>query len=100
MLVERLVLRVRADAAEHHGVTVGLGLRDTLRSGHAAGAADVFDHDRLPEQFTHALRHDAADRVLRSAGGERNNHRYRARREILGGGRPGERQCGKSRGKQ
>ena len=86
LLVERLVLRMRADAAEHHRVAVRLGIGDALGTGHATGAADVLDDDLLAEQFAHALRHDAADRVLRSAGGERNDHRHGARREILSAG--------------
>ncbi len=56
MLVQRLVLRMGADAAENHRVAVGLGIGDALGAGHAAGAADVLDHHGLAEQFAHALR--------------------------------------------
>ena len=100
MLVERLVLRVGTDAAENHGVAVGLGIGDALGTGHATGATDVLDHHGLAEQFAHALRDDAPDRVLRSARGERNDHRYRTRREVFGGSRPGQRQRGNGRSKQ
>src|SRR5262245_24528871 len=100
MFIERLILRMGADATEHHRVTVRLRICDAFRTGHAAGATNVLDDYLLAEQFAHALGNDAADGVLRSASGERDDHRYGACWEILGGGRSGQSQYGKGRGDQ
>ena len=89
-----------ADAAQDHRVAVRFRIGDALRTGHAASTANVFDDDLLAEQFAHALGDNAADGVLRSAGGERNDHCNRACWEILGSGRSGQSQCGKGRGIQ
>src|SRR5450759_60623 len=40
----------------------------------AAGAADVFDHDRLAQRFRHAVLDDARDRVGHATGRERHHH--------------------------
>jgi hypothetical protein len=40
----------------------------------------------LTEQFAHALRDDATNRVLRPTRGKWNDHRHRASRELLGAG--------------
>ena len=56
VLVERLVLRVGADVAEHELVAVGRRLGDARRAGHAAGAADVLDDHLLAEQLGQARR--------------------------------------------
>ena len=89
---------MRADAADPHGVAVGPGIGDALGTVHTARAADVFDDDLLAQNFAHALRHEAAEHVLRSAGGEGNNHRDGSRRIRL---RPSEarddRECGSAR---
>jgi hypothetical protein len=98
LLVERLVVGMRADAADPHGVAVGPGIGDALGTVHTAGAADVLDDDLLAQNFAHALRHEAAEHVLRSTGGEGNNHRDGSRRIRL---RPSEarddRECGSAR---
>ena len=77
LLVHGLALCVRADGAEHERVAVGRGIGDALGPRHAAGAADVLHHDLLAEDLAHALGHDAAEHVRRSAGRERNDHRDR-----------------------
>jgi hypothetical protein len=83
-LVHGLVLGMRADRAEDHGVAVGLGLRDARGTRHAAGAADILDDHLLAENFAHPLRHHAAKNVGRSAGGERDDHCQRSgRRPVL-----------------
>ena len=81
LLVERLALGMGADGAEHEGVAVGLGIGDALGAGHAAGAADVLDHDLLAENFAHARADHAAEHVGRAAGGERNDHGHRPGRD-------------------
>ena len=82
-LVERLVLGVRADVAEHELVAVGRRLRDAVRPGHAAGAADVFHDDGLVKLGAQAVGDDAGDGVGRSAGAERRNHGDRPVRPVL-----------------
>ena len=83
LLVERLVLRMRADARQDHGVAVGRGIGDALAAIHAAGAADILDHNLLAEDLAHARREYAADRVLRAARSERNDHGDRPGRKVL-----------------
>jgi hypothetical protein len=53
-------------------------------SGHAAGAADVFDDDRLMKRGGQAVREDARDRVARASGGEGNHKSHRMRRPVAG----------------
>ncbi len=83
LLVQCLALGVGADRAEHQGVAIGRGIGDPLGAGHAAGAADVLDHDLLAENLAHARCHDAAEHVGRAAGRERNDHRDRLGRIAL-----------------
>ena len=89
-----------ADRADPHHVAVGLGIGDALGAGHAAGAADVLDHDLLAEDLTHALGEHAADGVLRPARRERDHHGDRARRIILRGCGCQQRHYGRERGDQ
>src|SRR6266705_2033549 len=42
----------------------------------AAGAADIFDYDRLSQRRSHALGHDPGGGIGRSARRERNHQRY------------------------
>jgi hypothetical protein len=81
-------------------ITVGCGFRDAVGAVHPAGAADVFEHDRLPQNLTHALREQSRQHVVRSAGGERIDHGDRARRPFLGldAGRHSQRGNGNQRG--
>ena len=82
-LVERLVLRVRADIAQHELIAVGRGLGDAVRPRHAAGTADVFHDHGLMELDAQAVRDDAGDGVGRSAGGKRRHHGHRPVRPVL-----------------
>ena len=91
LLVERLVVRVGADRAEHERVAVGRGLGDAVRAGHAAGAADVLDHHLLAEDFGQPRRQHAAEHVDRAAGGERHHHGHRPVGAVLRRGGGGER---------
>ena len=74
---------MRADGAEHKIVAIRGRIGDALGAGHATRATDVLDHHLLPEDLTHALRHDAAEHVGRAAGRERNHHRERLGRISL-----------------
>jgi hypothetical protein len=73
-------------------VPVRLGAGDVLRRDHAAGPAEILDHDRLSERFAHMLAEDAGDRVGRAAGGERHDEFDVAAREILRSGRQRQRE--------
>ena len=90
--IERLVLGVRADGAEHELTTVLLALGDAAGAGHAPGAADVLDDHRLAQRLAHALPDDAAQHVGRPPGSERDHHRHRAGGIGLRRGDAGERQ--------
>ena len=59
---------------DQDGVAVGIGAGGLRGGDHAAGAADVFDHDRLAERFLHRVLDDARDRVSRAAGRKRHDH--------------------------
>ena len=83
LLVERLVLGVGADGAEHEGGAVGRRPRDALRAGHAAGAADILDHHLLAEDLAHALGHDAPEHVGGTARREGDDHGHGPRRPVL-----------------
>ena len=71
------------------GVAVGLCLRHRVGSEHAALAAAIVDHDRLLDQFRHALADHARDDVVGAAGRKRHDQPDRLGRKIL---RPA-RQC-------
>ncbi len=73
--------RTRADDADR--VTVGRRLCDGIGAEHAALAAAVFDHDRLLDQFRHALADHARDDVVGTAGWERHDQLDWLVREIL-----------------
>ena len=66
--------------ADVEGVAVRRRAGDAPDPDAAAGAADIFDHDRLPERRAHALRHDAGGGVGRSARREWHHQRHRTRR--------------------
>ena len=55
-------------------IAIGLGTGCAGGGDHAAGAADVFDHDRLAQRFRHAVLDDARDRVGHATGRERHHH--------------------------
>jgi hypothetical protein len=92
LLVEPLVLRVGADAAEHELVTVGRGLGDAARSGHPTGAGDILDQDLLAENFRGARGERAGEHVNCAAGGKGHHHGHRPVGEVLRGCRRNERQ--------
>ena len=89
---------MRAGIADQERVAVGRRLGHTLAAGHAGGGADILHHDRLPEQFAHALRLDAGADVDAAAGGEGNDQRDRPRGPILRGDRRGQRDHGRRGG--
>ena len=73
-IVDGAVRHVGSPHAPEHRIAVGrraFGAGDADDAGRARG---VFDNDRLPERLAHALRHDASERIGRSAGRERHNH--------------------------
>ena len=55
--------------ADVEGVAVGRGARDAPDTDAAAGAADIFDHDGLPERGTHPLGHDPGGGSVDPPGG-------------------------------
>ena len=69
--------------ADIDGVAVRLGARDAADRDAAAGAADVLDDDRLAEDRTHLLGHDARGNVGRAARRERHHQRDLLRRKGL-----------------
>ena len=71
--------RTRADDADR--VAVGCCLCDRVGAEHAALAAAIVDHDRLLDQFRHALADHARDDVVGPAGRERHDQLDRLVRE-------------------
>ena len=65
--------------ADVEGVAIGRGARDAPDTDAAAGAADIFDHDGLPERCAHPLGHDPRGGIGRSARRERHHQRDGAR---------------------
>ena len=61
--------------ADVEGVTIRRGAGDAPDTNAAAGAADIFDHDRLPKRCTHPLGHDPGGGIGRSARRERHHQR-------------------------
>src|ERR1700730_9794285 len=86
MLVERLIDGVRAGVAVDELIAVGRRLGDPRGTGHAAGAADVLDHDLLSENLCKARCQDARGYVHASACPERHHHGHRASGPVLGVG--------------
>ena len=84
-LVDRLVLRMGADRAEHELVAVRRRLGDARAAVHAAGAAGILDHDLRAEHLRETVREDAADHVGAGAGAERHDHGDGPRRPGLCG---------------
>jgi hypothetical protein len=74
---------VRSDIAEDELVPIGHGLRNAVRSGHAAGAADIFNQNGVMELAAESIRDDARDGVARSTGGKGHYHGHRATRPVL-----------------
>ncbi len=64
-----------AHAAREQRIAVRVRGRDASAANRAAGAADVLDDQRLPENFPHLFGNDARHDVARAAGGERHHHR-------------------------
>ncbi len=81
--IDRAVGGVRAEVPADDGVAVGRGARDAGGADRAAGAGDIFDHQRLAERDAHPLAEIADDGVGRPAGRERHDHRDRPVRIIL-----------------
>ncbi len=74
---------MRAHRARKQRVAVGCGRRDPGAADGAARAADVLDHERMPERPAHRLGDDAGYHVARSAGGEGHHHCDVACRIVL-----------------
>ena len=62
--------------ADVEGVAVRRRTGDASDPDAAAGAADIFDYDRLSQRRPHALRHDPGGGIGRSTRRERNHDRY------------------------
>jgi hypothetical protein len=84
LLIERLVLRVGAEASQYELVTVGCGFGDAVCASHAAGSADVFNHDRLAELDAQAFRQDPRNRIGGAASGKWRDHGQRLAWIVLG----------------
>jgi hypothetical protein len=65
--------------ADVEGVAIGCRAGDAPDPDAAAGTADIFNDDRLPERCAHALGQDTGGGVGRSARRERNHQRDLAR---------------------
>ena len=72
--IERHPCRQRV-LVQQDRVAVGVGAGDLGRGDHAAGAADVFDYDRLTQCFLHRILEDARGRVVGAARRERYHDR-------------------------
>ena len=97
LLVERRVDRKRAARREQQRVAVRCGLRDGGRRGRGACARAVLDDEGFAQPLGELLRHQLADDVDRSAGGERHHDGYLSRRIVLRRNCARERQhCGSS----
>ena len=83
LLVHGLALGMGADSANHEGVAVRRRISDPPGAGHAARAADVLDHDLLPQDLAHARGDDAGKHIGRATGREWNDHRDGAGRVSL-----------------
>ena len=81
--------------AETQRVAIGRGARHSRRADAAAGAADIFDHDRLTERGLHVLGQDARQRSGGAARRERHDNGDRPRRIGL---RPSDARRGRQRG--
>jgi hypothetical protein len=99
-LVERLIVGMRADAAERERIAVGGGARHPGGPGHAAGAANVLDQHLLAQELGETLRQDTPHDVGAAAGRERNHHGHRPQRPILRCSRHGraQKRCGRDQG--
>src|SRR5580704_3251148 len=79
-------------------VAVRLGARGARSRDHAAGAADVLDHDRLVERLLERRLDDARDGVVDAAGRECDEHRDGTGRiGLRRGGTGGKKARGKNR---
>ncbi len=81
--IDRAVEDLRADVADADGVAVRRRARDAADAERAARAADVLDHEGLPERAAHVLGDDARDLIHRTAGRIRHDHGDRPRRIRL-----------------
>src|SRR5437899_1590833 len=73
LLIEGLIVTMRAAVAEQELVTVGCRFSHTGGASHSSGAADVFDDDLLTENLAKARRHDASIGVDGPSGRDRNH---------------------------
>jgi hypothetical protein len=79
-------------------IAVGIAARRLVGGDHAAGAADVLDHDRLAERFLHRVLDDARDGVGGAAGRERHQQRDGVIGiGLCGGGAGYENKCSENR---
>jgi hypothetical protein len=59
---------------QQDGVAVRFGLCCFVGGDHAAGAADILDHDRLVKRLLQGLLDHASGRIINAAGRERHDH--------------------------
>lgn len=83
LFVESCIGDVRTDGPKSERVAVGRGLDELRQPDRPAGAADVFDHDRLLEVNAHALRDGAGQRVAGAARRKRHDERDRSRGKSI-----------------
>ena len=105
LFVEGRDLAEYGEAGEQQRIAVGRRLGDPVRTGHAAGAADILDDELLMQQLAHARCEDSRLRVVRAARGIGHHESHRPHRPILGvtgadgaegrrdGNREGKREC-------
>ena len=70
MFLDAVSLTASAGGGGEHGVAVGCRGRHRLGGEIAAGAAAIFDHDRLLEPLAELLPDQACDHVGNAAGRE------------------------------
>jgi hypothetical protein len=70
---------MRLHMPEAERVAIGCRAGDTSNADRAAGAAHIFNDDRLAEESSHRLGQDAPQGVRRAARRIRHDHRDRAR---------------------
>jgi hypothetical protein len=63
----------KAQAAQAHRVTIGIGFRHQRGADNSAAAAAIVDHHRLPHGFGEFESDQARDDVGAAAGGEGND---------------------------
>src|SRR5882762_9913165 len=88
LLVDCLIVRMRARGAEQDRIAVRRGIYDTVHTDDAAGACGVLDHYLLAKNFTHAHSNNTAHYIERASRCKRHHQGDRPRWISLGSGVP------------